>query len=362
MKSTRILVAVPAALALALAGCGGSTGNTGSSSTASSGGNGAPADDSNCASAEVFCIGLVTDTGKVDDKSFNQSAHEGAKAAAAETKGYYKYVETQDAKDYAANIAQFTNKKYDVVVTVGFLMADATTQAAAQYPDTKFIGVDQGYDASKVTAKNVTGLVFPEDQAGYGAGYLAGLMTKTNKLGQVLGLEIPPVQKYAKGFEAGAKAANPKVTVTTVYHPAGDNAFNDPVWGAGEAKKMLAQQADIIFGAGGNTGNGALQEVAKSSGAGTSTYCIGVDTDQWDTVPAAQKCLVTSAMKLISKGVTDTIKTAKDGNFEGLQTLGQAGLAPFHDFDSKIPADVKTKVEDIVKQMEAGTLKTGVTL
>lgn len=362
MKSTRILVAVPAALALALAGCGGSTGNTGSSSTASSGGNGAPADDSNCASAEVFCIGLVTDTGKVDDKSFNQSAHEGAKAAAAEEKGYYKYVETQDAKDYAANIAQFTNKKYDVVVTVGFLMADATTQAAAQYPDTKFIGVDQGYDASKVTAKNVTGLIFPEDQAGYGAGYLAGLMTKTNKLGQVLGLEIPPVQKYAKGFEAGAKAANPKVTVTTVYHPAGDNAFNDPVWGAGEAKKMLAQQADIIFGAGGNTGNGALQEVAKSSGAGTSTYCIGVDTDQWDTVPAAQKCLVTSAMKLISKGVTDTIKTAKGGNFEGLQTLGQAGLAPFHDFDSKIPADVKTKVEDIVKQMEAGTLKTGVTL
>jgi len=362
MKSTRILVAVPAALALALAGCGGSTGNTGSSSTASSGGNGAPADDSNCASAEVFCIGLVTDTGKVDDKSFNQSAHEGAKAAAAEEKGYYKYVETQDAKDYAANIAQFTNKKYDVVVTVGFLMADATTQAAAQYPDTKFIGVDQGYDASKVTAKNVTGLIFPEDQAGYGAGYLAGLMTKTNKLGQVLGLEIPPVQKYAKGFEAGAKAANPKVTVTTVYHPAGDNAFNDPVWGAGEAKKMLAQQADIIFGAGGNTGNGALQEVAKSSGAGTSTYCIGVDTDQWDTVPAAQKCLVTSAMKLISKGVTDTIKTAKGGSFEGLQTLGQAGLAPFHDFDSKIPADVKTKVEDIVKQMEAGTLKTGVTL
>ena len=87
----------------------------------------------------------------------------------------------------------------------------------------------------QVTATNVTGLIFPEDQAGYGAGYLAGLMTKTNKLGQVLGLEIPPVQKYAKGFEAGAKAANPKVTVTTVYHPAADNAFNDPVWGAGEA-------------------------------------------------------------------------------------------------------------------------------
>ena len=239
---------------------------------------GAPADDSNCASADVYCVGLVTDTGKVDDKSFNQSAHEGAKAAAEQTNGFYKYIETQDAKDYAANIQQFTNKKYDTIVTVGFLMADATTAAAKANPTTRFIGVDQGYDAKAVTEKNITGLVFPEDQAGYGAGYLAGLMTKTNKLGQVLGLEIPPVQKYAKGFEAGAKAANPKVTVATVYHPAADNAFNDPVWGAGEAKKQLAQGADIIFGAGGNTGNGALQEVAKASGAGNDKFCIGVDT------------------------------------------------------------------------------------
>ncbi|WP_392543644.1 BMP family ABC transporter substrate-binding protein [Oryzobacter telluris] len=363
MKSTRFLVAVPAALALALAGCGGSTGGTTGGSTASgSAASGAPTDDSNCADTAVFCVGLVTDTGKVDDKSFNQSAHEGAKAAAAEGGGFYKYIETQDAKDYAANMAQFTNKKYDVVVTVGFLMTDATAEAAKGTSSTKFIGVDQFFDPAKVTAKNVTGILFPEDQAGYGAGYLAGLMTKTNKLGQVLGLEIPPVQKFAKGFEAGATAANPSVKVTTVYHPAGDNAFNDPVWGAGEAKKQLAQGADIIFGAGGNTGNGALQEVAKSSGAGKDTFCIGVDTDQWDTVPAAQPCLVTSAMKLISDGVTETVMTAKDGDFAGLTTMGKAGLAPYHDFDSVVPADVKTKVEDVVKQLEAGTLKTGVTL
>ncbi|MFQ6171059.1 BMP family ABC transporter substrate-binding protein [Oryzobacter sp. R7] len=363
MKSTRTLVAVPAMLALALAGCGGSTGTSGGGSTASgSAASGAPTDDSNCADAAVFCIGLVTDTGKVDDKSFNQSAHEGAMAAAEQAKGFYKYVETQDAKDYAANMAQFTNKKYDVVVTVGFLMTDATATAAKGTPTTKFIGVDQFFDPAKVTEKNVTGILFPEDQAGYGAGYLAGLMTKTNKLGQVLGLEIPPVQKFAKGFEAGAKAANPSVSVTTVYHPAGDNAFNDPVWGAGEAKKQLAQGADIIFGAGGNTGNGALQEVAKASGAGTEKFCIGVDTDQWDTVPAAQPCLITSAMKLITEGVTTTILAGKDGDFEGTTTMGKAGLAPYHDFDSVIPADVKTKVEEIVKQMEAGTLKTGVTL
>lgn len=365
MKAKRYLVAAPAALALALAGCGGSTGNTGSGSGSGSSGSaaaGAPTDDSNCGDASVFCIGLVTDTGKVDDKSFNQASHEGAKAAAAADGGFYKYVETQDAKDYAANMAQFTNKKYDVVVTVGFLMTDATDAAAKTAPDTKFIGVDQFFDPAKIKEKNLTGIQFPEDQAGYGAGYLAGLLTKTNKLGQVLGLEIPPVQKFAKGFEAGAKAANPAVTVATVYHPAGDNAFNDPTWGAAEAKKQLDQGVDIVFGAGGNTGNGALQEVAKADGAGTTKYCIGVDTDQWNTVPAAQKCLVTSAMKLLSEGVTDTIKAAKAGDFASTITMGKAGLAPFHDFDSKIPADVKTKVEDIVKQMEAGTLKTGVTL
>jgi basic membrane protein A len=362
MKSTRYLLAVPAALALALAGCGGSTGTSDSPAASGTAAAGAPTDDSNCTAAEVFCVGLVTDTGKVDDKSFNQSAHEGAKAAAEQSKGFYKYIETQDAKDYAANMAQFTNKKYDVIVTVGFLMTDATAAAAKGSPETRFVGVDQFFDPKKVTAKNLTGILFPEDQSGYGAGYLAGLMTKTNKLGQVLGQEIAPVQKFAKGFEAGAKAANPSVSVTTVYHPAGETAFNDPVWGAGEAKKQLAQGADIIFGAGGNTGNGALQEVAKASGAGTDKFCIGVDTDQWDTVPAAQPCLITSAMKLITEAVGDTVVKGKDGDFSALTTMGTAGLAPYHDFEDVVPADVKAKVDEVVKQMEAGTLKTGVTL
>ena len=122
------------------------------------------------------------------------------------------------------------------------------------------------------------------------------------------------------------------------------------------------QGADFIFGAGGNTGNGALQEVAKATGAGDTIFCIGVDTDQWDTVPAAQKCLITSATKELTKSVTDTIAIAKKGDFEGLTTMGSAGLAPFHDFDSKIPADVKTKVEKVVSDLKSGALTTGVTV
>jgi basic membrane protein A and related proteins len=316
-------------------------------------------DDSNCAAAENYCVGLVTDIGKVDDKSFNQSAWEGAQAAAAEVGGYSKYIETTDTKDYAANMKQFTDKSYDVIVTVGFLMADATVAAAKENPTTKFIGVDQ-FQGEEVA--NVTGLVFPEDQAGYAAGYLAGLMTKTNKIGSVLGLEIAPVQLFAKGFEAGAIAANANVKVTTVYHPPADNGFGDPVWGAAEAKKQLAQGGDIIFGAGGGTGNGALAEIAKASGAGTSIFCIGVDTDQWGTVPEAQPCLITSAMKGLVEGTSGLVKAAFDGSIAGGNFYGTTGIAPYHDFDSVVPADVKDKVAGVVAGLKDGSIKTGVTL
>ena len=326
--------------------------------TACSSGTTAPT-DADCAKAEVLCVGLVTDLGKVDDKSFNQSAWDGAKAAAEAAGGISKFVETVDTKDYAANIKQFTDKSYDVIVTVGFLMAEATVEAAKANPNTKFIGVDQ-FQAE--TVDNLTGLIFPEDQAGYAAGYLAGLMTKTNKLGQVLGLQIPPVEKFAKGFEAGALAANPAVTVATVYHPAADNAFTDPEWGAAQAATQLSQGADVIFGAGGKTGNGALGEIAKAAGAGTSVFCIGVDTDQWNTVPEAQPCLITSAMKLITDGTKELILSAKDGTIAGGNFVGKTGLADYHDFASVISEDIQTRVADVVAGLADGSIQTGVVL
>ena len=340
-------------LALVLAACSSGTTDTAAEETA------AGLDDSNCAAAENFCVGLVTDIGKVDDKTFNQSAHEGATAAAAEVGGFYKYIETTDSKDYAANLKQFTDKSYDVIVTVGFMLGEATAVAAKENPNSKFIGVDQ-FQAEEVA--NLTGLIFPEDQAGYAAGYLAGLMTKTNKLGQVLGGEIPPVQKFAKGFEAGALKANPAVKVTTVYHASDGKEFTDPVWGAAEAKKQLAQGADIIFGAGGGTGNGALGEIAKAEGAGTSIFCIGVDLDQWNTVPEAQPCLVTSAMKGLVEGTSDLVKAAFDGSIKGGNFLGTTGLADYHDLASAVSADIQSEVAKVVAGLKDGSVKTGVTL
>lgn len=355
MIAKRALALVPV-VALALAGCGGTSG--GSSGGAATSGSGTT-NDSNCGAADQFCIGLVTDLGKIDDKSFNQAAWEGAQAGAKATGGFAKYLESNDASQYATNIQQFLDKKYDVIITVGFNLADATTKSAPANPTVKFIGVDQ---AQTKTIDNLTGLVFPEDQAGYAVGYLAGLLTKTNKIGQVLGMEIPPVQRYAMGYENGAKAANPKVQVVTVYHPAGDNAFADPVWGANEAQKQLAQGADVIFGAGGVTGNGALGAVAKAPGAGKSVFCIGVDVDQWNTVPEAHPCLVTSAEKLISAGTAELVQQAKDGTIKGGDWTGKAGIAPYHDFASVVPQDVQSQVADVVSKLAAGTLSTGVNL
>lgn len=367
----KLLVAGLAAGALLLAGCGGSSDSAESSAApaASAAASGEPAtsetagavtvDDSNCAAEDQFCIGLVTDTGKVDDKSFNQSAWEGAQEAADVAGGFAKYIETTDPKDYAANIGQFTAKQYDVVVTVGFLMAEATVAAAKENPETDFVGVDQ-FQGEEI--KNLTGLVFNEDKAGYAAGYLAGLMTKTNKIGAVLGTDtVPPVKLFGEGYKAGVLAANPEAEVTVVYHEP-NNAFNDPEWGAAESKKQLAQGADIIFGAGGNTGNGALIEIAKAPGAGDTVFCIGVDTDQYFTVPQAQKCLLTSAEKKLKDGTAQLVLAVKEGTFPGGNYFGNVGLAPYHDTDAKVPADVKSKVDEVIVGLSEGTIETGVTL
>ena len=314
-------------------------------------------DDSNCAAPENYCVGLVTDLGKVDDKSFNQAAFEGAQLAAGEIGAFWKYVESTDPKDYTANIGQFVAKEYDTIVTVGFLMAEASAAAAAENPNINFVGVDQFQGE---TLPNLTGLIFAEDQAGYAAGYLAGLMTETNKVGAVLGTDtVPPVLYFGEGYRNGVMAANPEAEVTVVYHePA--NAFTDPEWGAAEAKKQVTQGADIVFGAGGGTGNGALIEIAKSPESGKSVFCIGVDIDQYNTVPQAQSCLLTSAEKKLVAGTSALVLASFDGTFPGGNFVGATGLAPYHDTEDAVPAEVKTEVEGVIAGLLDGSLETGV--
>jgi basic membrane protein A len=320
--------------------------------------------EGDCASEEVFCVGLVTDVGQIDDRSFNQSAWEGVQQAEDELDAQIDFIETADATDYAANIALFTEEGYDVIVTVGFALGEATITAAADYPDVDFIGVDQfvapeapeGWEGDW-PPPNLAGLIFPEDQSGFLAGALAGMLTESNTIAAVLGTDlVPPVVAYNEGYANGARYVNEDVEVLSTYHPGGlDVAFTDPGWGADTARQAIQQGADVVFGAGGNTGNGALIEVAGHE----DVYCIGVDTDQWATVPEAQPCLVTSAMKLITPGVFELVQAAKEGNFPAGNYVGEVGLAPFHDFEDEIPQEVKDRVEEINAGLESGEIETG---
>ncbi len=311
--------------------------------------------------AGEFKVGLVTDVGRVNDRSFNQSAWEGV-VAAAEGLGLaeddFKYIETQDAKDYADNIQQFIDAGYNVIVSVGFALGDATLTAARDNPDVYFIGVDQFQGE---TMANVAGLIFNEDHSGYLAGVLAGSLSKTGTIAAVLGTDlVPPVVAFNEGYIAGARSVNPDINVISTYHPGEiSQAFVDPEWGAATAKQALDQGADVIFGAGGITGNGALQEIATAEGAGETVFCIGVDTDQWNTVPAAHPCLVSSAMKLITPGVVDLVNLASEGAFPGGNYFGDADLAPFHDFDDMIPQELKDLLEETKAGLIDGSIDTG---
>jgi basic membrane protein A len=306
-----------------------------------------------------FKIGLVTDVGRINDRSFNQSAWEGVVAAAEELglteNEDYKYIETKDAKDYEDNIRTFADEDYNVIVTVGFALGEATIKMAKEYPDIMFIGVDQGQWTE--TVPNVAGLIFHEDHSGYLAGALAAYMTKSNIIAAVLGTDlVPPVVAFNEGYIAGAKSVNPDIEIISTYHPGEiSQAFTDPEWGGATAAQAIDQGADVVFGAGGMTGNGALEEVATHAGL----YCIGVDADQWDTVPAAQPCLISSAMKLITPGVKELILLAEKDEMPAGNYFGGAGLAPFHDFDGTIPADVKSALEDIDKGLKDGSISTG---
>ena len=295
--------------------------------------------------------------GRVDDRSFNQSAWEGAQAAAKDLGGTAKYLVPNGPEDYATDIQSFADQGYNVIVTVGFALGDATDKAAVKYPKIKFIGVDQFQAA---TVDNVTGLVFPEDQSGFLAGVLAAGLTKSGTIGSVLGTDqVPPVVRFKEGYEAGAKWAKPDIKIISIYYPGGlDKAFNDPVWGAQTAGQELDNGADVIFGAGGQTGNGALQELAKRTTKDKPLYCIGVDTDQWETLPEAHPCLVSSAMKLIIPGVSGLIKQAVGGSIKAGNFTGEVGLAPYHDFDTLIPATLKQQITQAAADLKAGKLQS----
>jgi len=317
-------------------------------------------------------VGLVTDTGGVNDKSFNQSAWAGVQKAMKDLGVDAKYIESKQPTDYEKNIDQFATEKYDVIVTVGFLMGDATAAKAKQYPNIKFAIIDNSYfptegsAACPATAKdcyadggltNVTSLMFQEDEVGFLAGVLAAGLSKTGTICSVSGMEIPPVVRFVVGYQNGAKWYKPATNALNVYIP----SFTDPAKGKETAVSMIGQGCDVIFGVGGNTGNGGLLAAKENN-----LLALGVDVDQYNTYPEVQSVLVSSAMKNVDVAVYEYLKTvsnktSKAGAVTANIKNGGVGLAPFHDLDSKVPADVKAKITEATTGLKNGTITTGYT-
>jgi basic membrane protein A len=323
------------------------------------------------AGAKKIKVGMVTDVGGVNDKSFNQSAWAGVQKAVKEFGFDAKFIESKQPTDYEKNIDQFGTEKYDVIITVGFLMGDATAIKAKQYPNIKFAIIDNAYFPTKGVAycddtkkdcyddgglKNVTSLMFQEDEVGYLAGVLAGGMTKSGVICTVSGMEIPPVVRFVVGYQNGAKWANPNLKPPlNVYIP----SFTDPAKGKEVGNSMIGQGCDVVFGVGGNTGNGGLL-AAKEKGL----MAIGVDVDQYLTYPEVKDALMSSAAKNVDAAVYNYLKAVKEGTSKaGVMTAnlknGGVGLAPYHDWDSKIPQGVKDKIKQATDDLKSGKLATG---
>jgi basic membrane protein A and related proteins len=327
--------------------------------------------------ADIKKVGLVTDVGTLEDKSFNEASWTGAQAGAADIAGKASNIVTKAPADYAANIKTFVDQGYGIVVTVGFAMGDATVKAAKQYPKTKFIGVDQGVCINEQAENDATfackgdpakllpnyqGLQFAEQQAGYLAGVAAASVSKSGVIGAVGGINtIPPVVKYINGYRNGAASVKSDIKVLVQYVSTDiTKAFNDPGTGKAIAQQMIGQKADVIFQVAGLSGSGAL-EIACAT---PNTIGIGVDVDQAKSLPNLAKCLLTSAEKKLSNAVEAAIKNVSAGTDKGGTILWDAkttppgvGLSPFGgDYASLITPEIQAKIDAAFNGMKDGTV------
>ena len=303
-------------------------------------------------------VAMATDVGGLGDKSFNDGSFQGLKDAGVDFNLDARVVESKQQTDYVPNLAGLAEDGAKVVFAVGFLMADALLEAAANNPDTAFAGIDIWIDPSSAP-KNVQGLLFKEQESGYVAGVLAGLMTKEyasasdrlnddNVVGMVLGMDIPPVERFQAGFYAGVKSVNPDCTVLSVV----TGTFVDQAKGKESALAMIEQGADVIFQIAGLTGIGALNAADEAGVAG-----IGVDVDQYAVAPDA---IITSALKGITQATYLTTKAIVDGKFIGGDNKvfgineGATGIAPYHNWNNVIPSAVKDAVDAAIADLKSG--------
>jgi len=314
----------------------------------------------------------VTDTGGINDRSFNASAYQGLKIAAQAIPGLtYKYLGSTSTSDYTPNINTFIGEKCGIIVTVGFDMANATQAAAKKHPTQKFTIVDYTYAPSM---SNVLGLYYATNQDAFMGGYLAAAMSKSHVIGTFGGQNIPPVTIYMDGFVAGARyynklhhasvkvlgwtptpgRAKSSLAGTGVF----TNDFTNQTLGKTDTETILGAGADIIFPVAGAVGLGAAAAVKA---AGPGNYMEWVDTDGCVSAPQYCNLFITSVTKGIAASVSAAVEEAAKGTFKGGNYTGDladngVALSPFHDFASKIPGSVKEELTKIQAGIIAGKI------
>jgi len=319
--------------------------------------------------AAMLKVGMVTDAGTIDDKSFNQGTWEGVLRAGADLKVDTKYLKpsgTTEA-DYLKEIGNLYDAGYKFVVTPGFKFETTIFQAQTKYADAGFVLIDgspHAGDYKNVVGPKTVSIFFTEHEAGFLAGVAASLQMKTGAFGFIGGMEIPPVQKFNWGFQRGVDYANKnlgtKIEIkaeNVIYQ----GSFDNVAAGQQIAASMFDKGVNVIFAAAGGVGVGAINEAKARAAAGKTAWIVGVDVDQYaDGVYSGEKSIIlTSAMKRIDNAAYDMIKASIDGSFPGGQTL-------FFDVKNNgvgIPAknpnlseDVQAKVSEVFKLMQAGTI------
>ena len=309
----------------------------------------------------TFTVGMVTDTGGVDDKSFNQSAWEGLKAFGAENgieegnKGY-NYLQSNSDADYATNLNAMVRNDFDLVFGIGFLLADSVKEVAGQRPEAQLAIVD-----SVVEGDNIASITFKEEQGSFLVGVVAAHATKSNKIGFIGGVDSELINKFEVGFIAGVKSVKPDAEVLVQYA----NDFGKAEIGKEIANSMYKQGIDIIYHAAGGTGNGVFTAATemKQADPNANVWVIGVDRDQAEEgkVPGTDlNVTLTSMVKRVDLAVKDLSERTLAGNFPGGEVIeygleeGGVGIAPTQD---NVPAEALTAVEEWTAKIKSGETK-----
>ncbi len=322
--------------------------------------------------ASDFTACMVSDAGGFDDKSFNQTSHDGLKKAVAELGVKQNEAQSSTTADFATNIDQMVNAGCNIVVTVGFLLGDATLAAAKANPDVDFAIVDFAYSdesGANTAPENLRGIVFNTGEPAFMAGYVAASLSQTGKVGTFGGAKIPSVTAFMEGYAQGVAYHNEKkgtnVEVLGWSSEAqdgqfipGSNGFEDLAGGKRVAETLVSQGADVILPVAGPAGEGGLQ-VAQASGG--KVIGMWVDTDGTVSMPNYKSVIATSVGKAMDLAVFEAIKASVEDDFSNelyVGTLENEGayLAPFHDFDSKVSAETKAELEQIKADIIAGTI------